>query len=451
MPESRALKTLDPGIRRDDDTHRLWRAAVMSMACCLSTWAIAAEQPLQKTPVTLSAADLLPKTMLKGEGYSVNSKVTNDGFQNTYSMKTDYGNFSVTGDHALRARIQEIRATRALEELERSDAFKDAVKDTASGMVEGGKALVTSPVETSKGAVKGLGRWMGNVGRSVTSKDPHQENALKVALGHDAVKRAYAIEMGVDPYTDFEPFQKQLGEVARASTAGGLIMSVGADVATSGTMAGTVVTVVSVAGMKDLLMDEPPSTLSRINREKLEKMGVGKIQIDALLKNYNYTPADMTLMVEALNRMGKIKGRDIFVTYATAAPDKVIARYMQQYAEMLANFISNVEPGDIVNIGDEAWLVTRSGKLIGAFPIDYLAWTAEVDGAERAASEGTAKLNVKSKELLIEGQVGPVAAKALKARGWKVSENVELAAQKSAKPAGKSGVTPAGVGSKIVR
>ncbi|MEA2094107.1 MAG: hypothetical protein U9P11_06050, partial [Pseudomonadota bacterium] len=93
------------------------RAAVMSMACCLSAWAIAAEQPLQKTPLTLSAADVLPKAMLSGEGYSVNSKVTNDGFQNTYSLKTDYGNFSVTGNQALRARIQEIRATKALEEL----------------------------------------------------------------------------------------------------------------------------------------------------------------------------------------------------------------------------------------------------------------------------------------------------------------------------------------------
>jgi hypothetical protein len=58
----------------------------MSMACCLSAWAIAAEQPLQKTPLILSAADVLPKAMLSGEGYSVNSKVTNDGFQNTYSQ-----------------------------------------------------------------------------------------------------------------------------------------------------------------------------------------------------------------------------------------------------------------------------------------------------------------------------------------------------------------------------
>ena len=87
-------------------------------------------------------------------------------------------------------------------------------------MVEGGKSLVTSPVETTKSTAKGVGRWQGNVGRSITSDDPHQDNALKTALGHDAVKRGYAIEMGVDPYTDFEPFQKRLGEVARAATAG---------------------------------------------------------------------------------------------------------------------------------------------------------------------------------------------------------------------------------------
>ncbi len=417
----------------------------------LASVTMGAEQPLQKTPVTLEAADLLPKAMLSGEGYTVNDRVSNDGFQNTYSLKTDYGDFSVTGNHALRARIQEIRATKALEELERSDAFKDAVKDTAGGMVEGGKALVTSPVDTTKGAVKGLGRYLGNVGRSVTSKDPHQANALKTALGHDAVKRAYAIEMGVDPYTDFEPFQERLGEVARAATAGGIVMAVGADVATSGTMAGTVVTVTSLASMKDVLKDEPPSTLSKINRKKLEKMGIGKAQIDALLKNYNYTPADMTLMVEALTRMGNVKGRDLFVIYATAAPDKVIAQYMQQYAEMLANYITQTERGDIVTIEDEAWLLTASGKLVGAFPIDYLSWTAGVDGAERVASEGAEKRGVKAKVLLLEGQAAPATRKALEARGWQISENVQLAAQKADKAGGRPGATPVGVGSGVVR
>ena len=85
------------------------------------------------------------------------------GFQNTYTMKTDYGVLTVTSTDELRARIQEVKATRALEKLERSEEFKDAAKGAVTGMVEGGKALVTSPVDTTKSAVKGMGRWLGNV------------------------------------------------------------------------------------------------------------------------------------------------------------------------------------------------------------------------------------------------------------------------------------------------
>ncbi len=425
---------------------------VIALTISLSSPISLADDPPPKTvPITLKASDQLPGALLAGDGYRVDDRVVNDGFQNTYTLKSDYGVYEVTGNDALRARIQEIRATRALEELKRSDAFQDAVKGTATGMVEGGKSLVTSPIETTTGAVKGIGRWLGNVGRSVTSSDPHQENVLKTALGHDAVKRAYAIEMGVDPYTDFEPFQKRLGEVSRAATAGGLITSMGTDVATQGTMAGTVVTVTSVASMKDILMDEPPSTLSKINRKKLEEIGITKVDIDALLKNYNYTPTDMTLMVEALQRMGNIKGRDIFVSYATAAPDRVIVRFMQQNAEMLANYITEVETGDIVSIGDEAWLVTRSGKLVAAVPIDYLAWTAEVQGAEQVVSDIVKKQGIKSKELLIEGRVGPTARKALEARGWKVRDNVQLASRTAGKSSDKPGVSPAGAGSGAVR
>lgn len=397
------------------------------LAFGLTSMVAVAEQAPQPTPISLQASKVLPAAMLTGEGYKIDQNVSNDGFQNTYALTTDYGDFTVTGNGALHARIVEIQATKKLEEIESSDAFKDAVKDAAVGMVEGGKALVTSPVETSKGAVKGVGRWLGNIGRSVTSDDPNQDNALKTLLGHDAVKRGYAIGLGVDPNTDFEPFQERLGRVARAATAGGLVTSMGADAATSGTVAGTVVTVTSTAGMKDILMDEPPSTLARINREKLEEMGIPELNIDALLKNYNYTPMQMTLMVEALRRMGDIHGRDIFVAYATAAPDRLITRYLQESAEMLANYITKNETGKIVSIGGDAWFVTRSGKLIGAFPIDYLAWTAELAGDDKLASEGAAELGLKSKELLLEGQIDPVARKALESRGWKVQQNVKLA------------------------
>ena len=51
---------------------------------------IATDEPFRQRPVVLITLDFLPKSMLSGEGYTVNERITNDGLQNTYSMKTDY-------------------------------------------------------------------------------------------------------------------------------------------------------------------------------------------------------------------------------------------------------------------------------------------------------------------------------------------------------------------------
>ena len=399
------------------------RAAVFALGMLASGLLVA--QTGQYAQTTLKTADVAPPALLTGEGFTVGDTVRNDGFQNTYTVNARGEVYTVTGNGALAARIREIQGTAALEDIQRSDAFKEAAKGTVSSMVDGGKELVTSPIDTTKKATKGLGRWLGNVGRSVSSDDPHQDNAVKTLLGHDATKRAYAIELGVDPYTDFEPFQEELGEVARAATSGGVLTSFLAEEATTG-VASTAVSVTSLAGMKDILLDEPPASLARINREKLEAMGVAEVSIDALLKNYNYTPAEMTIMVEALTVMGDIKGRDIFVTYAASAPDRVIVRYVVESAEMLANYIAREGSGDIVSIGGEAWFLTNKGTLVGTQPVDYLRWTPDIQGAEEGVSREAAGLGVKAKELWIEGQVEPTARETLSERGWKVREQAGL-------------------------
>ena len=51
----------------------------------------ASEQPFQQPPLTLVAADVLPLQMLSGDGYTVDSKVINDGVQNTYTLRSQYG------------------------------------------------------------------------------------------------------------------------------------------------------------------------------------------------------------------------------------------------------------------------------------------------------------------------------------------------------------------------
>ena len=311
--------------------------------------------------------------------------------------------------------------------MEGSDEFKDAAKGAVTGMVEGGKALWDEPVDTTKAAAKGVGRWLSNIGGSITSDDPHQDNAFETAIGYDVAKRGYAVAMGVDPYTDFEPFQERLGEVARATAAGAMVTSMAIKVGTAGSLAGTAATVTRLASMQNLLKDNPPSELAKLNREKLLAMGIAGYQADALLKNYNYTPAEMTAICEALKWMGDIEGREIFVAFATSAPDREVAHFLHHYADMLVDYITTVEIGNIVDISGSPWLVSRSGSLVGVFPIDYLAWTRRVAESTAVASGQMAERGIKRKELLLKGKVSPEARSALESRGWKITENVTLA------------------------
>ncbi len=193
---------------------------------------------------------------------------------------------------------------------------------------------------------------------------------------------------------------------------------------TEGTTVGTVTTVLSLTGdMNKILLDNPPEGLTRINREKLIHMNISEKTIDPFLANYNYTPMEKTLLVESMKRLDGAKGRDIFLAEAAAAPDREVARYMQQRAEMMANYHNKTMATDIIKIDRTIWQLNRQGTLLGIFPIDYLVWTTDVSkfaaSAEKSHQAG-------KREIWLEGSASPASNKALTARGWMVKERVGL-------------------------
>jgi hypothetical protein len=198
---------------------KLTRVVLTSVAL-LGTTFVSASQDYMQTPIILKAKDILPQDLLQGENYKIKNEVKNDGIFNTYQLDTDYGQITVESDSILMIRIAELRALKAMEELQSSKAFTEAIGDTAVGTVKGAAKMVTSPIETTKGVVKGTGRYLSNLGRSFFSKDPDQDNAMSVALGYDATKREYAYEFGINPYSHYEPAMSRLGEISRASVAG---------------------------------------------------------------------------------------------------------------------------------------------------------------------------------------------------------------------------------------
>ena len=61
---------------------------------------------------------------------------------------------------------------------------------------------------------------MSDIGRSISSNDPHQAGVAETALGQATAKRAFAYEFGVDPYTRFKPLQKNLDDLGWAAAGG---------------------------------------------------------------------------------------------------------------------------------------------------------------------------------------------------------------------------------------
>jgi len=173
-------------------------------------------------PIFLKADQVLPAGALKGENFSVDHEVRNDGLINFYMLDTNYRRLSAESTAELEVRIEELNALTIMEEMDRKNVFKESLVTGVKGVGEGVKNLVTMPIDTTKEMVKGTGQFISNIGQAFVSDDPSQDNALKVALGYDVAKRQFAYEFGINPYTDYEPAVARLGEIARAAVAGGL-------------------------------------------------------------------------------------------------------------------------------------------------------------------------------------------------------------------------------------
>jgi hypothetical protein len=213
------------------------------------------------------------------------------GSDNTYILETEVGKVDAVSDYQLERQIQEVRALIILDEMSRAGVFGEGMKNGLMAPLKAGKALITGPVDTTTGAIRGVGRWMGNIGRAITSDDPYQEGSVSAAVGWAGAKRAYALKLGVDPYTDWEPLQDGLTSVARAAFAGGIAVGVAMGAVTEGTTVGSVTNVLSLTGgMNKILLDNPPEGLTKINREKRVHMNIAEKIIALFLANYNYTP-----------------------------------------------------------------------------------------------------------------------------------------------------------------
>ena len=372
---------------------------------------------------SLQAEQVLPTGQLKGPNYRIEPEVLNDGLVNTYRLDTKYGPLTVEGTPLLLERLSELRALDRIEKVEGTEVYKNALKEGVKSPLKGAEALIDDPFATVKGAAQGVGRWMSDIGRSISSKDPHQASVAQTAFGQAAAKRAFAYEFGVDPYTRFKPLQKSLDDLGWAMAGGGLTTKVAFSLIPGA--AGIVVSATgTTSSMKALVRDKSPAQLDTINRAELRKMGVSDPIIDAFLGNSTFSPQDKTIIAGELASLKGVKGRPGFIASAALVDNLGLATFMRYRAQMIGRFQSEVGGVEsFVKIEKTLFLKTKRGEYVGLFPIDRIAYDGEMVEKLDSLDQAIARQpGVRTKQLWIGGSVELEALTLLRQRGWTVHD-----------------------------
>lgn len=400
------------------------------LALALSPLLTAQPEADANTSVEVPTEKLLPAELLQREAYKLTRNTTIYQGVALYEMHSEFGQSTLVGRQGLLQRIDELQAIDQLRAMKGTEVYKKALKKSAKAPVETVKNLASSPVETIKNVGRGLGGFLSDVGYSMVSDDPNQENAAKTAIGFAAAKRALAYTLGVSPYSSFQPLQDELSEVAWTSVSGGLTVSMG--FSEIGGATGTLVKTTGTAeSMRGMVRDNSPRKLQNINYDKLIAMGIKESLAEAMLDNFNYNPEEEVRLIGALASMEGVEGREKFIERAALQDQSYNARLMREWAELFANYHANVQKVKAIVIAQTAPLmVLKDGTVLALFPADYITLDPTFEARYRVFTKALRAQGLEPGEVWITGRVDPELLPLLADIGWeKVAGNADKLVQ----------------------
>ncbi len=144
-----------------------------------------------------------------GSNYKVKPVVRSDGVMRIFDVDTSYGNFAFDGVEFTKLRLHELDAAAAIEKMSQSDAFGQAFGRAALGPIKFGADLITKPADTVERSLSGIGNMLDRVGAGLSNNRADRDNLMESLLGVSDTQRELAVELDVDPYTDFPPLAQR--------------------------------------------------------------------------------------------------------------------------------------------------------------------------------------------------------------------------------------------------
>jgi hypothetical protein len=346
--------------------------------------------------------------------------VRSDGVMRIFDVETPYGKYAFDGVEFTKLRLHELNAIAALEKMSQSDRFGQAFGRAALGPIKFGADLITNPAGTVERSLNGIGNMFDRVGAGLSNNRADRDNVMDSLLGVSDTQRELAVELDVDPYTDFPPLAQRLKEMAGVMASGGLPIKAGLSFVPGG-IGIAVSSVASVSDAKDTLRSKTAAQVIAETRATLSKLDVPEGTINRLVENRNYTPADLLIMALALKQLNA-ENTAAFVEHAAEAGSRNVAFYQRRRAQILA--ARTTELGGIasfVTFGGQPINVTRNGNIVAAFMVDDIAWTEIQQRTFVAATTEIHRTKPGATPVLATtGTVTPMAAAEIGKRGWKI-------------------------------
>jgi len=295
-----------------------------------------AEQESYEVPQILQAKDVVPEELLKSDLYSIEDEVATRGYTNTYQINSKFGMFTVHGNEMLMQRIQEIRAIQELENIKKSEEFAEGLKEGAKAPFSFVKNLVTHPVDTVSGVPKGLWRYGSRVGEMATGdKSEYEDSIGKELILFSAQKRKLAYDLSVDVYSSNKILQEYLNSISWASYSGGMAVSVAL------TPLGAIRFTKTAHNINNLIRDNSPEDLRKINRKVLEKLDVSDNVIEEFLDSKWLSPRHETEITHSLESLGLKNGVLSFIELASTSSSEEDAFFFTNIAKLIEHYITN--------------------------------------------------------------------------------------------------------------
>jgi len=171
--------------------------------------------------------------------------------------------------------------------------------------------------------------------------------------------------------------------------------------------------------------DTPQGDLINKDQAIFAETGASEAQVQALMKNKQYSLSVLTALAQGLQRLQGVNGLASIVDFAAAAKTQDETRFVAGSVNILARYHESVAPIAVTTAPGPIIGRTTNGTLVIPAAVDYVAWTERVG---RMAQRDDFK--APDRTTWLSGQMSIRARKEFTARGWRVDESFSIAAER---------------------